>query len=133
MKSYEDALPHTIMIAEDHDDTRFILSRLFEMSGYRVVEAANGLEAITLAESEQPDFIITDLELPLLDGLSVTRRLRACAASRNVPIIIISGHDTAFHHKQARAAGCSAYVTKPFEFDELEFLVASYRQRALCV
>ncbi|MEJ7575876.1 MAG: response regulator [Pyrinomonadaceae bacterium] len=132
MKNNENDLPRTIMIAEDHDDTRFILARLFQMSGHRIIEAANGLEAINLAERERPDSIIIDLELPLLDGLSATRRIRAHASLRHIPIILISGHDTVFHHKQARAAGCSAFVTKPFEFDELESLIEQFSQDAVC-
>ena len=116
------ALP-TIMVVEDFEDNRFMMRRLLEMSGYRVLEAVNGEEAVELARRERPGLILMDLSLPLLDGLAATRRIRQEADLRDVPIVAVSAHDTADFHAEALAAGCNDYVTKPIDFDQLEALL----------
>jgi len=113
----------TVLVVEDFEDNRFMMRRLLEMSGYRVLEAVNGQEAVETAQREHPDLILMDLSLPLLDGLSATRRIRAQAELRQVPIIAVSAHDTTDFHAEALAAGCNEYVTKPIDFDELERLL----------
>lgn len=115
--------PPTILVVEDFEDNRFMMRRLLEMSGYRVVEAVNGEEAVTLACSELPELILMDLSLPQLDGLAATRRIRQHPELREVPIVAVSAHDTADFHADALAAGCNDYVTKPIDFDELEALL----------
>ena len=112
-----------VLVVEDFEDNRFMMRRLLEMSGYRVVEAENGEEAVKLAAEERPDLILMDLSLPLLDGLSATRAIRRNEGSRGLPIIAVSAHDTADFHAEALAAGCDEYVTKPIDFDELETLL----------
>jgi two-component system response regulator len=113
----------TVMVVEDFEDNRFMMRRLLEMSGYHVLEAINGEEAVRIAALEQPDLILMDLSLPLLDGLAATRRIRERDGLRNVPIIAVSAHDTADFHAEALAAGCNDYVTKPIDFDQLEALL----------
>jgi two-component system response regulator len=115
--------PPTILVVEDFEDNRFMMRRLLEMSGYHVVEAVNGEEAITLACSELPELILMDLSLPQLDGLAATRRIRQRPELKDVPIVAVSAHDTADFHADALAAGCNDYVTKPIDFDELEALL----------
>jgi two-component system, cell cycle response regulator DivK len=114
----------TVMVVEDFEDNRFMMRRLLEMSGYRVVEATNGQEAVETARLEHPDLILMDLSLPLLDGLAATRRIREQTELRDVPIVAVSAHDTADFHADALAAGCNEYVTKPIDFDQLEDLLA---------
>jgi two-component system cell cycle response regulator DivK len=113
----------TVMIVEDFEDNRFMMKRLLEMSGYAVLEAVNGEEAVDLAVKEQPSLILMDLSLPLLDGLAATRRIRAYSGLRDVPIVAVSAHDTSDFHAEALAAGCNDYVTKPIDFDQLEELL----------
>ncbi len=113
----------TVMVVEDFEDNRFMMRRLLEMSGYHVLEAMNGEEAVELAQSEHPNLILMDLSLPLLDGLSATRRIREFADLRKMPIVAVSAHDTADFHADALAAGCNDYVTKPIDFDHLEALL----------
>src|ERR1043165_6305029 len=120
--SNTEALP-TIMVVEDFEDNRFMMRRLLEMSGYQVLEAINGEEAVEIAKRERPHLILMDLSLPLLDGLAATRRIRQGAALRDVPIVAVSAPDTADFHADALAAGCNDYVTKPIDFDELEALL----------
>ena len=114
----------TIMVVEDFEDNRFMMRRLLEMSGYRVVEAVNGEQAVEVAKSERPHLILMDLSLPILDGLAATRRIRQHEELRRVPIIAVSAHDTSDFHADALAAGCNDYVTKPIDFEQLETLLS---------
>ena len=111
------------MVVEDFEDNRFMMRRLLEMSGYRVVEAVNGEQAVEIALKERPHLILMDLSLPILDGLAATRRIRRNAELRHVPIIAVSAHDTSDFHADALAAGCNDYVTKPIDFEQLEALL----------
>jgi len=110
----------TILVVEDFEDNRFMMRRLLEMSGYRVVEAVNGEQAVESAERERPDLILMDLSLPKLDGLAATRRIRNQVGAKRVPIVAVSAHDTTDFHADALAAGCDEYVTKPIDFSQLE-------------
>jgi len=109
----------TVLVVEDFEDNRFMMRRLLEMSGYRVVEAVNGNQAVEMAESESPDIILMDLSLPMLDGLAATRRIRERNGAGRTPIVAVSAHDSADFHAEALAAGCNEYVTKPIDFDQL--------------
>lgn len=113
-----------VLVVEDFEDNRFMMRRLLEMSGYRVVEAVNGNQAVEAAASEHPDIILMDLSLPQLDGLAATRRIREQQGSRRVPIVAVSAHDSADFHAEALAAGCNEYVTKPIDFDQLVNLLS---------
>ena len=113
----------TVLVVEDFADNRFMMRKLLEMSGYQVVEAVDGREAVEVAESVRPDLILMDLSLPRLDGLDATRRIRELDGLRRVPIVAVSAHDTNDFHADALAAGCNEYVTKPIDFDELDALV----------
>lgn len=113
----------TILLVEDTEDNRQMMRRLLEMSGYRVVEAINGLEAVAVADQIRPQIILMDLSLPYIDGLAATRRIRGLPGLSNVPIVAVSAHDTADFHSEALDAGCNAYITKPIDYPELEDLV----------
>jgi CheY-like chemotaxis protein len=113
----------TVMVVEDFEDNRFMMRRLLEMSGYNVIEAINGEEAIEIALRELPALILMDLSLPRVDGLAATRRMRQHSELSKIPIVAVSAHDTTDFHAEALAAGCNDYVTKPIDFDELEGLL----------
>jgi CheY-like chemotaxis protein len=113
----------TVLVVEDFEDNRFMMRRLLEMSGYRVVEAVNGEQAVEAAVEERPDLILMDLSLPKLDGLAATRRIRQHEGLARTPIVAVSAHDTTDFHADALAAGCNEYVTKPIDFDQLEALL----------
>lgn len=116
--------PPTVLLVEDTEDNRFMMRRLLEMTGYRVVEAMNGEEAVKLAEAESPDLILMDLSLPVIDGLAATRLIRKLPDLEGTPIIAVSAHDTSDFQSEAIDAGCNSYVTKPIDFNELEVLIA---------
>ena len=114
-----------LLLVEDTEDNRFMMRRLLEMSGYEVVEARNGEEAVRVATEKQPQLILMDLSLPIIDGLAATRRIRALPGFGDVPIVAVSAHDTADFHSEALAAGCNSYITKPIDFSALEDLISS--------
>ncbi|HEV3468538.1 MAG TPA: response regulator [Pyrinomonadaceae bacterium] len=118
MEAAEASRP-TVLVVEDFEDNRFMMRRLLEMSGYRVLEAVNGKQAVEMALSEHPAIILMDLSLPMLDGLAATRRIREQNGLARVPIVAVSAHDSADFHAEALAAGCNEYVTKPIDFDQL--------------
>lgn len=107
-------------MAEDHEDTRALLRTLLERRGLSVVEACDGFAAVEAAERERPDLILMDGGLPLLDGVTATRRLRGLPALSAVPIIFLSGHAGPREQTAARDAGCDDYVVKPFDIARLE-------------
>ena len=113
----------TILLVEDTEDNRQMMRKLLEMSGYRVVEATNGEEAVKVTKEKRPRLILMDLSLPIIDGLAATRLIRTLPNGRHLPIIAVSAHDTADFHAEALAAGCDAYITKPIDYPELEELV----------
>jgi two-component system, cell cycle response regulator DivK len=115
--------PPTVLLVEDTEDNRFMMRRLLEMSGFRVLEAMNGEEAVRLARSESPQLILMDLSLPVIDGLAATRLIRKVPALEATPIIAVSAHDTSDFQAEAVEAGCNSYVTKPIDFNELEKLI----------
>ncbi len=120
----QQADPQTVLLVEDTEDNRFMMRRLLEMTGYRVVEAMNGEEAVKLAKTESPNLILMDLSLPVIDGLAATRLIRKLPEFKSTPIIAVSAHDTTDFQSEAIEAGCNTYVTKPIDFNELEFLIA---------
>ena len=115
--------PPTVLLVEDTEDNRFMMRRLLEMAGYRVIEAMNGEEAVTLAKAESPRLILMDLSLPVIDGLAATRLIRKLPQFESTPIIAVSAHDTSDFQSEAIDAGCNSYVTKPIDFNELEELI----------
>jgi two-component system, cell cycle response regulator DivK len=119
---YERGLP-TVLLVEDTEDNRQMMRHLLQMSGFHVVEATNGKEAVELAHEIDPEIILMDLSLPIIDGLAATRQIRSDPEFNHVPIVAVSAHDTADFHNDALDAGCDAYVTKPINYSELEELV----------
>ncbi len=118
-----------VLVAEDHEDTRFLLRTLLERRGLAVVEARDGVEACDLAQRERPDLILMDGGLPVLDGISATRRLRGLDSLARVPIVFLSGHAGPQHQMAARDAGCDEYVVKPFDIARLEHVLNRHLPR----
>jgi two-component system cell cycle response regulator DivK len=103
-----------ILVVEDQEDNRRILHDLLTNAGYEIVQAENGEEALKAAAAERPDLILMDIQLPLLDGYEATRRLKADPALCAIPIIVITSYALSGDESKARAAGCDAYITKPY-------------------
>ena len=103
-----------ILVTEDHEDNRRILRDLLSSAGYQVIEAVTGEEGIRVAETQRPDLILMDVQLPGLDGYEATRRIKSNLALRAIPIIAVTSYALSGDDVKAREAGCDAYVTKPF-------------------
>ena len=100
-----------------------MMQLLLETKGYQVIAAVDGMHAVEVALSSRPDLVLLDLELPKLDGLSVTRELRLHPTLTEVPIIILSGHDPSRFRQAALEAGCDDYLLKPIDFDRMQELL----------
>lgn len=103
-----------ILVIEDQEDNRRILRDLLTSASYEMIEAVTGEEGVTLAETQRPDLILMDIQLPGLDGYEATRRIKANPALRQIPIIVVTSYALSGDDVKAREAGCDAYVTKPF-------------------
>jgi CheY-like chemotaxis protein len=108
-----------ILLVEDNEMNRDMLSRRLERRGYEIVIAVDGEQGVTMAASEAPDVILMDMSLPVLDGWEATRRIKADAATRAVPVIGLTAHAMAGDAEKAFAAGCDDYDTKPVELPRL--------------
>jgi CheY-like chemotaxis protein len=115
--------PPLILIAEDDEDSRVMFGTMLKLQGCRVIEAADGNQAVQLADQAGPDLILMDAGLPGLDGFAATRRIRR---ARRVPIVFMSGYAEASFVAQARQAGCDEYLVKPISFDQLEEVIKKY-------
>ena len=109
----------TVLVADDHPDIRAYVGRHLEAAGYRVVEAANGHEALALARARLPDLVVSDVMMPGLDGLGLCRALRADPETDFVPILLLTAKASPEHLLEGLAHACDAYLTKPFDVREL--------------
>ena len=108
-----------ILLVEDNETNRDMLSRRLLRRGYEVVIALDGESGLSLAESEAPDLILMDMSLPILDGWEATRRLKAASATRHIPVIALTAHAMSSDRDKALEAGCDDYDTKPIELPRL--------------
>lgn len=116
----------TIMLVEDDELNRTMLRQLLQNSGYRVVEAGNGAEALEVASREHPIIILMDLDLPGLDGIGATRRIREQAELREIPILMTTAFDTPEIREAAYDAGCNEFLVKPLDPTKLKKLISSF-------
>lgn len=121
-----DLSARTIMVVEDYDDTRILLKTGLEGLGYSVLEASNGQEAVDIAGREHLDLILMDLDLPILDGIVATQRIRQQTEKQHVPIVAVTAYPMSYTRVKAFAEGCDEYMAKPIDMSELARLVARY-------
>jgi CheY-like chemotaxis protein len=108
-----------ILLVEDNEMNRDMLSRRLIRSGYEVVLALDGAQGVALASSEAPDVVLMDMSLPVLDGWEATRRLKSDPITRTLPVIALTAHAMAGDEEKARQAGCDDFDTKPVEYTRL--------------
>jgi two-component system, cell cycle response regulator DivK len=108
-----------VLLIEDNEMNRDMLSRRLIRRGFQVVFAMDGQQGVDLARSEQPDIILMDMSLPVIDGWEATRRVKADVATRDVPVIGLTAHAMSGDRERAIEAGCDDYDTKPVELDRL--------------
>ena len=108
-----------ILLVEDNEMNRDMLSRRLERKGHSVSIAIDGAEGLDKTRSDTPDLILMDMSLPVIDGWEVTRRLKADEATRRIPVIALTAHAMASDEQKAREAGCDDFDTKPIELPRL--------------
>jgi CheY-like chemotaxis protein len=108
-----------ILIVEDNEMNRDALSRLLKRKGFQVVMAVDGAEGLAMARTEQPNIILMDMSLPVIDGFEATRQLKAANDTRTIPVIGLSAHAMTGDADRALQAGCDDYDTKPVELPRL--------------
>lgn len=108
-----------ILVVEDNEMNRDMLSRRLERRGYEVVTAVDGGEGVARAKSDQPDVILMDISLPVMDGYQATQQIKAAPETHDIPIIALTAHATAADREKALGAGCDDYDTKPVELPRL--------------
>lgn len=115
---------HTILIADDHEDSRELLHLMLRGAGYSVREAKNGIECLQLARADTPDLIVMDLSMPVLDGWGLFEELKKDQTTRGIPCIVVTAQADLDRHR-ALEKGFIAYVSKPFATDDLLSTVAA--------
>ncbi len=108
-----------ILYIEDNEDNVYMLSRRLRRNGHEVIVAADGEQGVAMACAEAPALILMDLSLPVLDGWKATRRLKAMAKTRDIPVIALSAHVMEGDKERALAAGCDDYDVKPIDLPRL--------------
>jgi CheY-like chemotaxis protein len=119
-----------ILYVEDNDDNVYVVRSRLVRAGFTVLVAGNGAQGIELAAAEQPDLILMDLSLPVLDGWEATRRLKAATETKHIPVIALSAHAMTGDREEALAAGCDDYDTKPIDFGRLRGKIDAFLSRA---
>ena len=102
-----------VLLVDDYPDAREMYTEYLEFSGFDVVEAGNGQEALQRAAESAPDIILMDLSLPVMDGWEATRRLKQDPRTRHIPVVAVTGHALAGHSRGAHEAGCDSFLAKP--------------------
>jgi CheY-like chemotaxis protein len=102
-----------VLLVDDYPDAREMYSEYLRFSGFDVVQASNGIEALQQAIDTSPDIVLMDLSLPVMDGWEATRRLKADERTASIPVVAVTGHSLAGVAENARKLGCAAFVTKP--------------------
>jgi two-component system cell cycle response regulator DivK len=115
-----------ILVVEDQEDLRAILRDFLTATGYAVIEAVDGVEAVAKARLVSPDLVLMDIQLPVLDGYDATRQIKALPGLSAIPIIAVSSFAMKGDEEKARASGCDDYVTKPYSPVQLLRLIEGY-------
>jgi two-component system, cell cycle response regulator DivK len=115
-----------ILVVEDQEDNRRILRDLLTNAGYQLLEASDGEQGIAAAQAHRPDLILMDIQMPILDGYEATRRIKANPEMSTIPIIVVTSYALSGDEDKARAAGCDAYIAKPYSPRQLLAKVNEY-------
>ena len=108
-----------VLVVEDNEMNRDMLSRRLQRRGYEVIVSVDGEDGVSKAQSDSPDIILMDMDLPILDGWAATRKLKESPETRSIPVIALTAHAMAGDREKALEAGCDDYDTKPVEFSRL--------------
>lgn len=116
----------TILYIEDNPDNRSLIRRVLEVEGYRLIEAANAGAALTLLEQGSPDLILMDINMPDMDGYTLTAKIRSMPAYTRVPIVAVTANVMRGDREKSLEAGCDGYIQKPIDIDNLPFQIERF-------
>lgn len=119
----------TVLLIEDHPANRKLARLILENAGHRVECSENAVDGLRLAEASQPDVILMDIQLPVLDGLEATRRLKSNPATSGIPVIALTAFAMRSDEQKMRSAGCDGYLAKPYRSADLRQVVAAALRR----
>ena len=119
----------TILYIEDNCDNRLLVRRVLEAEGYKVIEAEDGLAGMDFVQSETPDLVLMDINLPELDGYEVTKRLKQSPSMAEVPVIAMTANVMKGDREKTIAAGCDGYIPKPIDIDSLPNQIAKFLRK----
>ena len=108
-----------ILYVEDNEDNVYVVKSRLTRAGFTILIAADGAQGVVMASNEQPDLILMDLSLPVLDGWEATRRIKAAPETKHIPVVALTAHAMAGDREKALAAGCNDFDTKPIELPRL--------------
>ena len=120
----------TILYVEDNFDNRMLVRRVLEAEGYRVLEAEDGTQGIEWLQSETPDLVLMDINLPEVDGYEITTRLRRMEGLNNIPIVALTANVLKGDRERSLGAGCDGYIQKPIDVDLLPAQIAAFLRQA---
>ena len=120
-------MPKRILIVEDNENNMYLISFILRNKSYEVIEARTGEDGVELAIKEKPDLIIMDIQLPGIDGIEATRRIRKSEAGKTVPIVAFTSHAMASDREKTLNAGCTGYIEKPINPDSFLAVIEGYR------
>jgi len=115
-----------ILVVEDQEDSRQIIRDTLAVTGYEIVEATNGEEALAAVAKQRPDLILMDIQLPILDGYEATRRIKSDPGLCAIPIIAVTSYALSGDEQKAREAGCDDFVPKPYSPRQLLAKIRQY-------
>jgi two-component system, cell cycle response regulator DivK len=121
----------TILVVEDQEDNRQILRDLLASSGFLMIEAHDGQQALAMARSQRPDLILMDIQLPVVDGYEATRSIKRDPELRHIPVIAVTSYALSGDEERAREAGCDAYVAKPYSTRHLLAKIGQFFEEPL--
>lgn len=122
--------PLRILYIEDYADNRLLIRRVLMFEGYEVIEAANAQEALKLALSDPPDLILMDINLPEVDGYTLTARIRSTPMLAHIPVVAMTANVMKGDRERVLEAGCDGYIQKPVDIDQLPWQISKYLRKS---
>jgi len=119
-----------VLYIEDNPDNMILVKRVLEIEGYEVLSAATGREGLVKALRDRPDIIITDINLPDIDGYEITNNLKKDKATAHIPVVAMTANVMQKDRENVFGAGCDGYITKPIDVDELPEQIESFLKGA---
>jgi two-component system cell cycle response regulator DivK len=121
--------PIRILYIEDYPDNRLLIRRVLMAEGYEVIEAANAHEALKIALLEPPDLILMDINLPEVDGYTLTARIRSTPKLSHIPVVALTANVMKGDRERVLEAGCDGYIQKPVDIDQLPWQISKYLRK----